>query len=252
MKPLRSCRMPRKKYAVVTSVPRLKDTLPVLGPALAEPAAPVPAPEDAPLFSIGSPIGPFEYRPARGLRVGNTGLNIGGFTTLEFDREDSGPLEIELDSVNLLLLWEPPRLPWFRGFAELEIDELFAYEDAGGDVDSNPDVVVERLYGDLMLHDEAHISPWSERVTLAEAAEGRPAVQPRRVANGVGHGAPHGAGISYGNESNEIFSLDELKRQAIERAYRLCEGNVDKAAVELGIGRATMYRFLKKYGIKED
>ena len=103
---------------------------------------------------------------------------------------------------------------------------------------------------DLMLHDEAQISPWAERMTLAEAAEGRPA-QPRRATNGVSHAAP-GADIVFGNESDEIFSLDELKRQAIERAYRLCEGNVDKAAVELGIGRATMYRFLKKYGIKED
>ena len=103
---------------------------------------------------------------------------------------------------------------------------------------------------DLMLHDKARISPWAERMTLAEAAEGRPA-QPRRSSNGTSH-RPPGPDISFGNENDEIFPLDELKRQAIERAYRICDGHVDKAAVELGIGRATMYRFLKKYGIKED
>ncbi|MFB3131896.1 MAG: sigma-54-dependent transcriptional regulator [Rhodothermales bacterium] len=104
---------------------------------------------------------------------------------------------------------------------------------------------------DLMLHDKAHISPWAERITLAEAAQGRPAT-PRRTSNGQGPAGNDTNGIVLGDDNQEILSLDDLKRQAIERAYRLCDGNVDKAAVELGIGRATMYRFLKKYGIKED
>ena len=96
---------------------------------------------------------------------------------------------------------------------------------------------------DLMLDDEAHIAPWAERLTLGEAASGG------RKRNGNG-ATPNG--ITLGSADESILSLDDLKRQAIERAYRLCEGNVDKAAVELGIGRATMYRFLKKYGIKDD
>ena len=55
------------------------------------------------------------------------------------------------------------------------------------------------------------------------------------------------AGISLGHNDNSIVSLEEIKQKAVERAYRICDGNVDKAAVELGIGRATMYRLLKKY-----
>ncbi len=104
---------------------------------------------------------------------------------------------------------------------------------------------------DLMLHDEAHISPWAERFTLAEAVQGRPAAR-RRASNGQGPAGNDTNGIVLGDDNQAILSLDDLKRQAIERAYHLCDGNVDKAAVELGIGRATMYRFLKKYGIKED
>ncbi len=49
-----------------------------------------------------------------------------------------------------------------------------------------------------------------------------------------------------------IVPLEEMKRQAVERALTLCEGNVDRAAAELGIGRATVYRLLKKYDLGED
>ena len=57
--------------------------------------------------------------------------------------------------------------------------------------------------------------------------------------------------LGHSKKEEGIVSLDDLKRQAVERAYRLCDGNVDRAAVELGIGRATMYRLLKKFGILE-
>ncbi len=107
---------------------------------------------------------------------------------------------------------------------------------------------------DLMLNSGNVISPWSERMTLAEAAERSFAPAQPRPAPGSTHGgdgeARHAvSGIVLGNDSADIVSLEELKQQAVERAYRLCEGNVDRAAVELGIGRATMYRLLKKYRI---
>ncbi|WP_457653070.1 sigma-54-dependent transcriptional regulator [Rhodocaloribacter sp.] len=107
---------------------------------------------------------------------------------------------------------------------------------------------------DLMLNSGNVISPWSERMTLAEAAEHSFAPAQPRPAPGSTHGgdgeARHAvSGIVLGNDSADIVSLEELKQQAVERAYRLCEGNVDRAAVELGIGRATMYRLLKKYRI---
>jgi len=51
--------------------------------------------------------------------------------------------------------------------------------------------------------------------------------------------------------NGEALPLDEIKRRAVELAYHRAGGNVDKAAVELKIGRATMYRLLKKYGLME-
>lgn len=99
---------------------------------------------------------------------------------------------------------------------------------------------------DLMLDGRSSISPWAERVTLAQAAEGA-ASQLAASENGMTDSEK--PGVVLGDQGDEIKTLEDLKRQAVERAYDLCDGNVDKAAVELGIGRATMYRLLKKYQI---
>ncbi len=79
----------------------------------------------------------------------------------------------------------------------------------------------------------------------------------------AGSGAPQHPGTNRGipqatagvhlplEEQGSLLSLEEIKRRAIEYAYRRWDGNVDKAAVELEIGRATMYRLLKKYGLMD-
>ncbi len=101
---------------------------------------------------------------------------------------------------------------------------------------------------DLMLDTSEIIRPWSERLSVQwkPVAENVAELQPSSSTSGKEQ--ERGASSST-TEEESIISLEELKRQAVERAYRLCEGNVDKAAVELGIGRATMYRLLKKYQI---
>ena len=45
-----------------------------------------------------------------------------------------------------------------------------------------------------------------------------------------------------------ITPIDELERRAIEHALEVLEGNVSLAAERLGLGRATLYRKLAKYG----
>ena len=113
----------------------------------------MPAGDDT-VFSIDSAIGPIEYRSARGVRFGNTGLNVGGFSTLEVAREEGEPVEVALDSINMLVLFEP--IHSFRTFAELEIGDLFLYEQGGG-TDSDPSLSIERLYGELSLDDPINI-----------------------------------------------------------------------------------------------
>lgn len=50
-------------------------------------------------------------------------------------------------------------------------------------------------------------------------------------------------------KEDELLNLEQLERQTIERAMRLSEGNVTKAADYLGITRFTLYRKLEKLGL---
>jgi hypothetical protein len=118
------------------------------------PTAEAPAGEDV-VFSLGSPIGPIEYRAGRGLHLGNTGLNIGGFAAVEFEREKGGPGLVALDNLNFLVLFEPTA--FLKGFAEVEVDELFEWEINSDKTTSNVNVNFERLYGDLSLDDAINL-----------------------------------------------------------------------------------------------
>ncbi len=46
------------------------------------------------------------------------------------------------------------------------------------------------------------------------------------------------------------LSLDQIEKQAIRNALRVCQGNREVAAKMLGIGERTLYRKLKEYGLK--
>ncbi len=107
--------------------------------------------DQTPLFSLDSPIGPIEYRAGRGLHFGRTGLNVGGFTTVEYEDERGESGELALDGVNFLVLLQP--VDFVRGFLELEIDDIFTLDTGDGSIDHDPDVVVERVFGELTLDD---------------------------------------------------------------------------------------------------
>lgn len=106
---------------------------------------------DDPVFSIGTGFGPIEYRAGRGIHFGNTGLNIGGFTTVEFEREDGDVSEVALDGFNILALWQP--LPSFRLFTDIEIDDIASWESGTSSVETQPGVVAERLFADFIADD---------------------------------------------------------------------------------------------------
>ncbi len=97
-----------------------------------------------------SPIGTISYRPARGIRFGDTGLQVGGFSTLEFERVEHEPFELAWDSVNFLVLYEP--IERFRIFSELEVGGIFTYEQHEP-VETNATLNTERLFGELSLSD---------------------------------------------------------------------------------------------------
>ncbi len=112
-------------------------------------------PDDDPLFSADTPLGAIEYVPARGLRLGATGLTVGGFTTFEAEVEQKEDGVIAIDSLNFLILWQP--LAFARAFAEFEIGGLFDYDTGTGEVESDATFIVERLHGDLSRSDALNL-----------------------------------------------------------------------------------------------
>ena len=46
-----------------------------------------------------------------------------------------------------------------------------------------------------------------------------------------------------------VNSMEVTEKSALQEAIKLCNGNLTKAAKELGIGRATLYRKMEKYGL---
>jgi hypothetical protein len=110
---------------------------------------------DEPVFSLESPVGSIDYLAGRGLRLGRTGLTIGGFTTVEIDLEQGQDGVITLDSVSFLLPWR--FTDSLSIFAEIELGGLFSYDTGSGDVDSDPHVVLERIYGEYNQSDALNV-----------------------------------------------------------------------------------------------
>ena len=58
---------------------------------------------------------------------------------------------------------------------------------------------------------------------------------------------------SPGNDATPSVSsgtLEEMERARIESALRRHEGNVSKAAAELGLTRQSLYRKMEKFGLR--
>ncbi len=47
-----------------------------------------------------------------------------------------------------------------------------------------------------------------------------------------------------------IIPLEDLKRLAIEHAYKVCKGNIDQTSIRLGVTRSTIYRLMEKYKLE--
>ena len=114
---------------------------------------PAPSREGPQLLGVETPLGRLDYRAGRGLRVGDTGLSIGGYATADAERLESGDSRGGLD-VNFFVSFDP--LSFLHLFSELEVGELLDWE--GGERPRvAPKFKVDRLYGDLGWGDRAKL-----------------------------------------------------------------------------------------------
>lgn len=49
--------------------------------------------------------------------------------------------------------------------------------------------------------------------------------------------------------TQQVYNMEEVEKITIEEAIRKYHGNLSKASEELGLGRSTLYRKMKKYGL---
>lgn len=98
-------------------------------------------------FGVDSPLGRLSYQAGRGLRVGNTGLTVGGFSTVEAEFLEGGQRRGSIEELNFLVSFDPT--PFVHLFTELGIGTLAELERGRNGIHSNPHLEVERLYLDL-------------------------------------------------------------------------------------------------------
>jgi DNA-binding NtrC family response regulator len=53
-----------------------------------------------------------------------------------------------------------------------------------------------------------------------------------------------------GDAFRRVQRFQEVEKQAILQALKVCRGNIAEAARKLGLGQATLYRKVKKYGLR--
>jgi hypothetical protein len=121
-------------------------------PSSAEDAAAIGPAElgEAPIFSAGT----LEYRPGRGLRLGPTGMVLGGFTEVKGENTETSGGEFAIDRLNFFLIFD--RFTRFRAVAELQLrDIVVADDEEAGSQDFAFDV--RRLFGDFIVSDALHV-----------------------------------------------------------------------------------------------
>jgi hypothetical protein len=96
-------------------------------------------------------IGPVDYTPGRGARIGDTGLSLGGYANTNLVRDEGHRAHQNIDDVSLFVTWDPT--PRVHLFSELEFEDLVDIDDHGRHDTSSWDFVPERLYGDFTLVD---------------------------------------------------------------------------------------------------
>ena len=114
-----------------------------------------PARDGHEVFAVDSPVGLIDYVAGRGLRIGKTGLTIGGFATAYAERFEDGEAAGGIDHVNFFLFYDPA--PFLHFFSELEVHGLGEWENGQEGLHFSPGLKAERLYVDAGRSDQANL-----------------------------------------------------------------------------------------------
>ncbi len=127
----------------------------IVGAATPALAGDVPADsKDSAALVMPPPLGAVSYVPGGGLRIGTTGLTIGGFTNVKAETTEEAGAEFALDTLNVFLIYD--HFTRFRAVAELQLKDIFDInEEQAGTQDFAFDV--RRLFGDFTVSDALRV-----------------------------------------------------------------------------------------------
>ncbi len=156
------------------------------------------------------------YEFGRGLRLGDSGITLGGYATLEYRHEESQPEQLRASHASLFIWWEG--FERAKVFAEIDLLNALSHQDERSRYDERR-VSLERLYGDYSLGEaltlragkflspigrwnQVHAEPlvWTTSAPLITQA-----VFPRNVTGVSAWGRWHGAGRSW---SYAVYASD--------------------------------------------
>ncbi len=94
------------------------------------------------------------YTPGRGLRIGDSGLVLGGYSSIELSKDEGEPAELLFEDLSFFIIYDA--FDRFSFFSELELEDLISV-DTNGDVRTDGRFEVERLYGDIRFSDQLQL-----------------------------------------------------------------------------------------------
>src|SRR5262245_29050342 len=104
-------------------------------------------------YELAPPNPYWEYHLGQGLRLGDTGLTLGGYGSVRYENLRDHSPQLTVSALSLFVSWDTGMR--VRFFSELELEDLpVAREERSFDSRNNA-FEVERLYADVYLFDEA-------------------------------------------------------------------------------------------------
>ena len=104
-------------------------------------------------YELTPPNPDWEYHLGQGLRLGDSGLTLGGYGSVRYENLRDHSLQLTVSALSLFVSWDTGMR--VRFFSELELEDLTVAREERSFDSRNNAFEVERLYADVYLFDEA-------------------------------------------------------------------------------------------------
>jgi len=104
-------------------------------------------------YELAPPQPIWEYHLGQGLRLGNSGLTLGGYGSVRYEALRGNSPQLTVSALSLFISWETETR--IRFFSELELEDFTLARGERSFGSHNNAFEIERLYADVYLFDEA-------------------------------------------------------------------------------------------------